>query len=150
MPVRPGRSAAVAAAPGLPPGAAQTPVEWSYVSPPPVHLVPGDKTGRYRAEVRDTPLVDEHGDSRISVGDYAAAVVDTVENGSFVRARFTVGYRSAQRPYLREAPRHGRGRPGCLAPGHPSPRPGACTGGSRLWLPVLRLVFQKDHLAAET
>jgi putative NADH-flavin reductase len=72
--------------------AAQTPVEWSYVSPPPVHLVPGEKTGRYRAEARDTPLFDEHGESRISVGDYAAAVVDTVENGSFIRARFTVGY----------------------------------------------------------
>jgi putative NADH-flavin reductase len=72
--------------------ATQTPVEWSYVSPPPVHLVPGEKTGRYRAEVRDTPIVDERGGSRISVGDYAAAVVDAVENGSFVRARFTVGY----------------------------------------------------------
>jgi putative NADH-flavin reductase len=72
--------------------AAQTPVQWSYVSPPPVYLVPGDKTGRYRAAVRNTPIVDERGDSRISVGDYAAAVVDTVENGSFVRAGFTVGY----------------------------------------------------------
>jgi putative NADH-flavin reductase len=72
--------------------AAQCPVQWSYVSPPPVYLVPRDKTDRYRAEVRNTPPVDERGDSRVSVGDYAAAVVDTVENGCFVRARFTVGY----------------------------------------------------------
>lgn len=72
--------------------AAQTPVEWSYVSPPPVHLVPGDKTGRYRAEARDTPLVDEDGESRITVADYAAAVIDIVENGSFIRARLTVAY----------------------------------------------------------
>jgi putative NADH-flavin reductase len=72
--------------------ATQTPVEWSYASPPPVHLVPGPKTGRYRAEVRDTPLADERGESRISVGDYAAAVIDTLENGSFVQARFTAGY----------------------------------------------------------
>lgn len=72
--------------------AARTPVEWSYASPPPVHLVPGEKTGRYRVEARDTPLVDGHGESRVCVGDYAAAVVDTVENGSFIRARFTVGY----------------------------------------------------------
>ena len=57
-----------------------------------MHLVPGERTGQYRAEVRDTPLADEHGQSRISVGDYAAAVIDTVENGSFIRARFTVGY----------------------------------------------------------
>jgi putative NADH-flavin reductase/pimeloyl-ACP methyl ester carboxylesterase len=72
--------------------AAQTPVAWSYVSPPPVHLVPGEKTGNYRAEVRDTPIADAHGESRISVGDYAAAVIDTLENGSFVRTRFTVAY----------------------------------------------------------
>ncbi len=31
-------------------------------------------------------------ESRISVGAYAAAVIDTLENGSFVQARFTVGY----------------------------------------------------------
>ena len=31
-----------------------------------------------------------------------------------------------------------------------SPRPGACTGGSRLWLPGLRLAFQKGRLAAKT
>ncbi len=28
--------------------------------------------------------------------------------------------------------------------------PSACTGGSRLWLPGLRLAFQKGHLAAQT
>ena len=32
----------------------------------------------------------------------------------------------------------------------PFPRPGACTGGSRLWLPALRLAFQKGHLAGKT
>jgi hypothetical protein len=30
------------------------------------------------------------------------------------------------------------------------PRQGACTGGSRLWLPGLRLAFQKGHLTAKT
>lgn len=72
--------------------AAQTPVAWSYVSPPPLYLVPGDKTGHYRAEARDTPIADEKGESRISVGDYAAAVIDTLENESFIHARFTVAY----------------------------------------------------------
>src|SRR5215472_4206522 len=28
--------------------------------------------------------------------------------------------------------------------------PGACTGGSRLWFPGLRLAFQKGHLAAQS
>ena len=31
-----------------------------------------------------------------------------------------------------------------MATGHPSPRPGACTGGSRRWLPGLGLVFLKS------
>ncbi|AQA21995.1 nmrA family domain protein [Rhodococcus sp. MTM3W5.2] len=57
--------------------------------PSPVHLVPGDKTGSYLAEARDTPLTDEAGNSRITTGDYASAIVDTLETGSFIRERFT-------------------------------------------------------------
>ncbi|WP_194815037.1 alpha/beta fold hydrolase [Nocardia sp. XZ_19_385] len=67
-------------------------VQWSYVSPPPVHLIPGEATGVYRAEARDTPIVDADGESRISVGDYACAIVDALQNGSFLRQRFTVSY----------------------------------------------------------
>lgn len=71
---------------------ADTPVQWSYASPPPVHLVPGDKTGIYRAEARDTPIGDENGESRISIGDFASAIVDALEECSFTRKRFTVAY----------------------------------------------------------
>lgn len=71
---------------------AATPVQWSYASPPPVHLVPGDKTGIYRIEARNTPITDHNGESRISIGDFASAVLDTVENGSFAHERFTVAY----------------------------------------------------------
>jgi putative NADH-flavin reductase len=67
-------------------------VRWSYASPPPMYLVPGEKTGTYRAEARDTPIVGADGESRISVGDYASALVDAIEEGSFIRQRFTVGY----------------------------------------------------------
>lgn len=72
--------------------AARTPVEWTYVSPPPMHLVPGPKTGTFRTEARDTPITDANGESRISVGDFAAAVVDTLEQGTFLQERITVGY----------------------------------------------------------
>ncbi|WP_084477714.1 alpha/beta fold hydrolase [Nocardia jejuensis] len=72
--------------------ASDAPVRWSYVSPPPVHLVPGEATGSYRAEARDTPITDGDGESRISVGDYAHAIVDALERGSFIRERFTVAY----------------------------------------------------------
>ncbi|UFS96071.1 alpha/beta fold hydrolase [Nocardia huaxiensis] len=67
-------------------------VRWSYVSPPPVHLVPGEATGTYRAQARDTPIADANGESRISVGDYASAIVDALEEGSFIGERFTVSY----------------------------------------------------------
>ncbi|MFD1933161.1 MULTISPECIES: NAD(P)-dependent oxidoreductase [Nonomuraea] len=72
--------------------AADTTVDWSYVSPPPMHLVEGDKTGGYRAEATDTPLTDDQGESRISTGDFASAIVDALERRDFVRQRFTVAY----------------------------------------------------------
>ncbi|MFC9472880.1 alpha/beta fold hydrolase [Nocardia sp. NPDC056952] len=72
--------------------AADSPVRWSYVSPPPVHLIPGEATGVYRAEARDTPIVDAAGESRISVGDYASAIVDALAENTFVGLRFTVSY----------------------------------------------------------
>ena len=72
--------------------AADTTVRWSYVSPPPKDLVFGDKTGTYRAEARDTPITDEDGQSWITIGDFASAVIDVVERAQFVRERFTVAY----------------------------------------------------------
>ncbi|WP_027343159.1 NAD(P)-dependent oxidoreductase [Hamadaea tsunoensis] len=70
----------------------QTDLVWSYVSPPPVHLIPGDKTGTYRTEAGDTPLIDAGGESRISTGDYASAVLDVMEQDLFPQQRFTVAY----------------------------------------------------------
>ncbi|WP_027343876.1 NAD(P)-dependent oxidoreductase [Hamadaea tsunoensis] len=72
--------------------AAETPVRWTYVSPPPMYLVPGEKTGTYRVEARDTPLLGADGESRVSVGDYASAIVDALESGNFARERVTVAY----------------------------------------------------------
>jgi putative NADH-flavin reductase len=64
-------------------------VDWTYASPPPVHLIEGERTGRYRVRAGDLPITDGQGESRISVPDYAAAMVDTLEGGRFVGARFT-------------------------------------------------------------
>ncbi|WP_441250750.1 alpha/beta fold hydrolase [Kitasatospora sp. McL0602] len=72
--------------------ATDTPVEWTYVSPPPMHLTPGPRTGTYRVEARDTPLTDPDGHSSISLGDLASAVVDALEQRTFVRRRITLGY----------------------------------------------------------
>ena len=65
-------------------------VEWSFLSPPAM-LEPGQRTGRYRTG-GDQLLVDEKGVSRISVEDYAAALVDELERPSHLRQRFTVAY----------------------------------------------------------
>jgi uncharacterized protein len=67
-------------------------VDWSYVSPPPIQLVEGEGTGRYRVRAGDLPITDEQGESRITVPDYAAAIVDAVEGGTFVGERFTAAY----------------------------------------------------------
>jgi putative NADH-flavin reductase len=67
-------------------------VEWTYISPPPVEFVSGEKTGTYRVQAGDTPVTDETGKSRITSGDLAAALVDEIERPRFTGERFTVGY----------------------------------------------------------
>jgi putative NADH-flavin reductase len=67
-------------------------VDWIYLSPPPHHLAPGEKTGRYRVHAGDTPVVDEHGESRITSDDFASAMLDELEQRLFSRQRFTAAY----------------------------------------------------------
>jgi putative NADH-flavin reductase/pimeloyl-ACP methyl ester carboxylesterase len=67
-------------------------VDWTYASPPPVDLVEGRRTGRYRVRAGDLPITDRQGESRITVPDYASAVLDTLESGRFRGARFTAAY----------------------------------------------------------
>ena len=63
-------------------------LDWTYVSPPAV-IAKGARSGRYRVGGDDL-LTDEHGQSRISVEDYAVAVVDELERGAHKRTRITV------------------------------------------------------------
>ena len=67
-------------------------VDWSYASPPPLHLLDGEKSGTYRVQAGDNPITDENGESRITVADYASAIVDELENGASIRERFTAAY----------------------------------------------------------
>jgi putative NADH-flavin reductase len=66
-------------------------VEWTYMSPPPHHLVPGEKTGVYRTAAGDSPVINDEGEARITSGDFASAFVDEIENNHFARRRFTAG-----------------------------------------------------------
>jgi uncharacterized protein len=67
-----------------------TDVRWTYVSPP-ARIAPGERTGAYRRG-DDELVVDDDGESSISMEDYAVAVVDEIERANYVGRRFTVAY----------------------------------------------------------
>ena len=65
-------------------------LNWTFVSPAAM-LSPGARTERYRI-ADDELLTDENGESRISVEDFAVAVIDEVERGAHLRRRIGVAY----------------------------------------------------------
>jgi uncharacterized protein len=66
-------------------------VDWTYLSPPPHNLVPGERTGAYRVHAGDSPVFDDDGHFGITFGDLASALVDELESPQFSRQRFTAG-----------------------------------------------------------
>jgi putative NADH-flavin reductase len=67
-------------------------VDWTYMSPPPHDLVPGEKSGPYRVSAGDSPVRDDRGESRITSDDFASAMVDELEQHRFSGRRFTAAY----------------------------------------------------------
>lgn len=65
-------------------------LDWVFLSPAAM-LVPGERTGHYRAG-KDQLLTDAEGESRISLQDYAVAMLDEAERPQHHRERFTVAY----------------------------------------------------------
>lgn len=65
-------------------------LDWTYLSPA-AHLVPGERSGRFRVG-GDQLLVDAQGESKISVQDFAVALIDELEHPAHTRQRFTVAY----------------------------------------------------------
>ena len=68
----------------------ETSLDWSFLSPS-ADLSPGQRTGKFRLGT-DLLLTDAKGESRISVEDYAIAMIDEMEKPKHIRRRFTVGY----------------------------------------------------------
>jgi len=68
----------------------ETTLDWSVLSPS-ADLFPGERTGRFRLGT-DQLLRAADGESRISLGDFAMAMIDEVENPTHIQRRFTVGY----------------------------------------------------------
>ncbi|HSV51608.1 MAG TPA: NAD(P)-dependent oxidoreductase [Burkholderiaceae bacterium] len=65
-------------------------LDWTLLSPSAV-IAPGERTGQFRLGT-DQLLANAQGESRISVEDYAAAMIDELEKPAHSRRRFTVGY----------------------------------------------------------
>lgn len=65
-------------------------IDWVFFSPAGT-LEPGKRTGVFRLG-KDDLIVDKEGKSRISVEDYAVAMVDELEQPKHHMERFTIGY----------------------------------------------------------
>ena len=65
-------------------------LDWVFVSPPAV-LAPGERTGKYRTGGAQL-MRGADGQSRISIEDYAVAMLDEAERPQHSRARFSVAY----------------------------------------------------------
>jgi putative NADH-flavin reductase len=65
-------------------------VDWTSLCPA-AYFDPGERTGRFRVGT-DELIVDSEGNSRVSMEDFAIALVDELENPRHPRERFSVGY----------------------------------------------------------
>jgi putative NADH-flavin reductase len=65
-------------------------LDWTFVSPSAV-IMPGERTGKFRTAVNQL-LTADNGKSYISMEDFAAGIIDEIENPMHIREIFTVGY----------------------------------------------------------
>ncbi|HEX2869406.1 MAG TPA: NAD(P)-dependent oxidoreductase [Ignavibacteriales bacterium] len=66
-------------------------LNWTFFSPA-INIFPGERTGKFTLG-GDEPVLDNNGQGRISVQDYAVAMIDELEKPKHVNQRFTIGYR---------------------------------------------------------
>jgi putative NADH-flavin reductase len=67
-----------------------SPIDWTYLAPA-AYFIPGERTGKFRLGT-DELIANAQQDSRISMEDYAVALVDELEKPRHRRQRFSVGY----------------------------------------------------------
>ena len=65
-------------------------LEWTVLSPPMV-IAPGERTGKFRLGLDDL-LVAADGSSKISLEDFAMAMIDELERPTHTGHRFTIAY----------------------------------------------------------
>ncbi len=65
-------------------------LEWTVLSPC-AEFAPGERTGKFRLG-KDRLLTLPNGESKISMEDFAIAMIDELETPKHVSERFTAGY----------------------------------------------------------
>jgi putative NADH-flavin reductase len=65
-------------------------IDWTYLAPA-AYFEPGDRTGKFRLG-KDELIANEKLESRISMEDYAIALVNELEKPEHRQQRFSVGY----------------------------------------------------------
>jgi len=65
-------------------------LDWTFFSPP-GDIAPGERSGVFRLGTNQI-ILDEQGHSRISAEDYAAAVLNEIEQPRCIRSQMTVAY----------------------------------------------------------
>ena len=65
-------------------------IDWTYLAPA-AYIEPGTLTGKFRLGT-DELIANERQESRISMEDYAIALVDELEKPQHRRQRFSIGY----------------------------------------------------------
>jgi hypothetical protein len=65
-------------------------IDWTYLAPA-AFFEPGQRTGKFRLG-KDELIADAKQESRISMEDYAVALVDELERPTHHKQRFSVGY----------------------------------------------------------
>ena len=66
-------------------------IDWVFFSPAGTFDEKGERTGKFRLG-KDDLIIDENGQSHISVQDYAVAMDDEMEKDEHHKERFTIGY----------------------------------------------------------
>lgn len=65
-------------------------IDWTYLAPA-AYFAPGERTGKFRLG-KDELIANAQQESRISMQDYAVALVDELDKPRHRRQRFSVGY----------------------------------------------------------
>jgi uncharacterized protein len=65
-------------------------IDWTYLAPA-AYFIPGERTGKFRLG-KDELIANAQQESRISMEDYAIALVDELEKPRHRQQRFSVGY----------------------------------------------------------